>query len=123
LRKWTSRICLSPANLCNKTLETIAYPEDERGFGARRSDQMGKSNLFVLARMPFGQRRLTNTDASSPSRHVGAFVPNEDSPATRLLLPPFDLHKPFWTFPYRSSLSLRVKHRFVRAQRSLRHEC
>jgi hypothetical protein len=68
LRKWTSRICVSPANLCNKTLETIAYPEDERGFGARRSDQMGKSNLFVLARMPFGQRRLTNTDASSRRR-------------------------------------------------------
>ncbi|EXL82729.1 hypothetical protein FOPG_04540 [Fusarium oxysporum f. sp. conglutinans race 2 54008] len=80
----------------------MAYPEDERGFGARCSDQM---------------------NASSPSRHVGAFVPNEDSPATRLLLPPFDLHKPFWTFPYGSSLSLRVKHRFVRAQRSLRHEC
>ncbi|KAI3588890.1 hypothetical protein IWW34DRAFT_45204 [Fusarium oxysporum f. sp. albedinis] len=54
---------------------------------------------------------------------VGAFVPNEDSPATRLLLPPFYLHKPFRAFPYRSSLSLRVNHRFVRAQRSLRHEC
>ncbi|PCD41272.1 hypothetical protein AU210_003829 [Fusarium oxysporum f. sp. radicis-cucumerinum] len=41
---WTSRICLSPANLCNKTLETIAYPEDERGFGARCSDQMDASS-------------------------------------------------------------------------------
>ncbi|KAH7225097.1 hypothetical protein BKA60DRAFT_606178 [Fusarium oxysporum] len=93
---------ISTAVSQEKTLETRAYPEGERGFGARCSDQM---------------------DASSPSRHVGAFVPNKDSPATRLLLPPFDLHKPFWTFPYRSSLSLRVKHRFVRAQRSLRHEC